>query len=367
MPGKKQSAALKPVKHFVLYKDEHYNSFPNIVKNDDGRYVAGFRQAPDRRTIFGHNMHIDPSSKAVTVSSLDGEQWDGRAQVLYDDYFVGVQDPCLNRLSDGTIFATFFTWKVLDQSDVPNNMRLPHDRQIQGKWIARINGSFSIRSFDGGKTWDEPLPIAEDRVIRGNIVELDDGTILLPTYCTLGGTSRVIVMKTEDSGKSWTSIAEIKSGGAYHFHEPNLIQTPSGKIVCLIRSLKKDISQGEEKTASPLFISESFDHGLTWSEPAARPYYSPSPFHALKLQEGGVLLTYGYRMAPYGIRAVWLDSECERWDEAKEFIIRDDGLGPDIGYTSSIQREDGSVIITYYYFDQTDRLCYIAGTLCEWQ
>src|SRR5690606_29259578 len=107
------------------------------------------------------------------------------------------------------------------------------------------------------------------------------------------------------------------------------------------------------------------DDGRTWSEPVKREAYSPSPFHALRLQSGRVLLTYGYRLKPYGLRARLLDPECNEIDGAEEIVLRDDGPGTDIGYSHAVQLEDGRILITYYYYDEAGGKRYIAGTWCE--
>ncbi|TNJ62669.1 exo-alpha-sialidase [Paenibacillus hemerocallicola] len=353
---------LEPIDHLILYKDTNYNSFfPSAVKRTDGQFVLGFRQAPDRRRTEEKISHIDPSSRAMLLASADGEVWDAEPAVLYDDYLCGVQDPCLNQLRDGTLFATFFMWKVFEQEDVPEKQS--GDKPIFGKWIGRRKDAHSIRSTDGGRTWDTPIPIPVDGAIRGNSVELGDWSILTPLYSP--ETTRVNIARTEDRGRTWTEHAVIESCDGYTFEEPNLYRTPSGKLVAFIRTRNVSVQPTADKPRSPLYTSESTDGGRTWSRPAARPYYSPSPFHALTLDSGHLLLTYGYRSSPFGIRAVVLDAECERWDEAEESVLRNDGLSLDIGYTSAIQLNNGRVLVTYYYYDESDVCRYIAGTMCR--
>jgi sialidase-1 len=75
--------------------------------------------------------------------------------------------------------------------------------------------------------------------------------------------------------------------------------------------------------------------------------------------------SFGYRYKPYGLRAIMLDSECTDFRIENEVILRDDGLGTDIGYTSSVLLDNGEVLITYYYYDEEDGYRYIAGTICR--
>lgn len=353
---------LTPIQHLVLLEDEHYNTFPSLIKSRSGGILAGFRQAPDRLRTHGIE-HIDPSSKAVLITSEDGIQWSSRTEILYDDYFYGVQDPCLNMLKDGTILATIFMWKVAEQEDVQDNPDYGH--RIFQRWAAKSVGSFTMRSFDDGRTWDEPIPTGiEHTYIRGNCTELEDGSILAPLYGYEDGTCHVIIAQSEDKGRSWSKRAVIPAEDGYDFFEPNLYRTETGKLVAFIRSTKKQIEPGEAYTACPLFTSESNDNGGTWSRPVQRPFYSPSPFHVLGLDNGQVLVTYGYRYRPYGIRAILLNSECGDWAECEETIIREDGHGSDIGYTSAVQLKNGNILIAYYYSTANDQHRYIAGTLC---
>lgn len=354
---------LKTVKHVVIYKDEQYNTFPSMVVNKDGQIMVGFRQAPDRRKIYGGIVHVDPSSKAVYVVSPDGERWTSPARILYDDYFCGVQDPCLNVLRDGTLFATFFMWKVAEREEVQGQAE--YDHEMFGRWAGKSLGAYSIRSSDGGKTWDRPISFGMGGVyIRGNCVELDDGSILAPLYGNEQGSNHVIVAVTRDRGATWKRQAVVPPAEGYHFNEPNLYRTESGRLVLFIRSLKKRTNPDEKHLASPLFTCESPDNGRTWSRPVMHDIYSPSPFHLLRLNSGHVLMTYGYRLKPYGIRALVLDPECREIRADRQIIVREDGPGLDIGYTTAVQLADDRVLIAYYYYDEEDGYRYIAGSIC---
>jgi hypothetical protein len=279
-----------------------------------------------------------------------------------DDYVCGIQDPCITKLVDGTLFATFFTWKVLEKEDATEPQ--PWDQEILGRWIARIGGLYSIQSFDHGATWSEPVPITGGgKAVRGNPVELEDGTLVLPTYGGAENKGTIFIMASSDRGGSWERIAQLEIED-YLFHEPNLSLTPSGKIVLLTRS--RNMAGPEANgLSSPLYTSESVDGGRTWSPIVQRPFYSPSPFHMLRLHSGKVLVSYGYRFEPFGIRAFLLDSELSSWDEVEETVLRADGAGFDLGYTSAVQIDNGEILITYYYYDDEEGRRYIAGTYCR--
>ena len=70
------------------------------------------------------------------------------------------------------------------------------------------------------------------------------------------------------------------------------------------------------------------------------------------LDDGRVLLSYGYRHEPYGVRLRLLESAAADPDGADEVIVRDDGLCPDIGYPWGVQLRDGRVLLVYYWTDR---------------
>ncbi len=353
---------LRLVKHAVIFRDHHYNSFPNVIKLKGGKAIVCFRQATDRMKVFGEVSHIDPTSKAVFVTSDDGEIWSEKPQIIYDDFLYGVQDPCINVLQDGTIFVTFFMWKVLDKVDVTDTRFGDHVQY--DRWVGRLDHVYSIRSRDGGKTWDEPIPLPFlSSALRGNCVEMHDGAIIAPLYGAEGDSCNVMIVRTEDCGQTWTHYSTILACDGYDFEEPNLYRTESGKIVAFIRTTSKE-TMDSGSNRNPLYTSESLDNGKTWSQPVRHRIYSPSPYHAVRLSSGNVLLTYGYRHRPFGIRAVLVDAECRQIDQAEETILREDGIGEDIGYTSSVQFEDGRILVTYYYYSENGER-YIAGSWCE--
>ena len=108
------------------------------------------------------------------------------------------------------------------------------------------------------------------------------------------------------------------------------------------------------------FSAFAADGGKTfvWSDMG----FQGHPLNALTLPDGRVLLTYGYRHAPYGIRARVLDSECREWSE--EIVLRDDGGGTDLGYSWPVLVDDRHVLVVYYFNrNQSRGMRSIEGTL----
>jgi hypothetical protein len=83
----------------------------------------------------------------------------------------------------------------------------------------------------------------------------------------------------------------------------------------------------------------------------------------VKLKDGRLSLIYGYRSAPYGIRARLSSDEGLTWSE--ETVLRSDGGCWDLGYVRSVQRPDGRMVAVYYFNDAPDKERYIAATIWD--
>lgn len=110
-----------------------------------------------------------------------------------------------------------------------------------------------------------------------------------------------------------------------------------------------------EKEFFPLVIVDatidawlSPDNGKTWTQSAEPPVKMASnPPSMVRLPDSRIVLTYGYRYKPFGIRARVSADEGRTW--SPEIVLRDDALTGDLGYPRSYARPDGKVVTIYYY------------------
>jgi hypothetical protein len=72
-----------------------------------------------------------------------------------------------------------------------------------------------------------------------------------------------------------------------------------------------------------------------------------NPASLLRLRDGSLAITYGYRGMPFGIRARLSGDDGKTWSE--EIVLRQDGTASDLGYTRSVQRPDGKIVTVYYF------------------
>lgn len=355
-------------KDVVIYEDsQYYSSFPSVVKNGKNDFIVAFRRAPDRR-IFNEkgNNHVNPNSYLMMVRSNDGETWAKDPQLIYSHPFGGSQDPCLLKLSDGTLLCTSYTWAFLRPDGVKNLKRPVFD--IGGGVI--FLGGYLVRSTDGGKTWGEPIyppHVDEDIYLsalgeplpaynRGALYEGKSGRI----YWVVAVNDSIPIKKTsnhlivsDDKGLTWSYSGLVASDDKASFNETSIYETPKGDLVAFLRTANMD---------DQACIARSTDGGKTfkWEKMG----FQGHPLNALRLPDDRVLLTYGYRHVPYGIRARILNSECTDFATAPEIILREDGGNGDIGYTWPVLLDENRVLVVYY-FNKENGTRHIAGTILE--
>lgn len=317
------------MKHSIVYQDPaFYSAFPCVTRLADGRLMVLFRRAPQRKP---YSTHLDSQSQAVAVFSSDGGATWGAPQVVWEEPGnVGVQDPSVMTLRDGTLLASAFLWQVVKEDPFNHH----------------VKGTFVRRSEDQGGTWSPAVRVAPEKDADATsgvsaattepIVELPDGELLLPMY----NRNEAFLFRSADGGRNWTRGAVIAcdSWGGHYLGEPALGLMPSGKLVCMLR----------ETSPGYLWQTESTDGGHTWSKPFSTPVWG-FPANLLSLRDGRVLCTYGYRRPPFGVRACLSTDEGRTWNLREELVLRNDGLHGDVGYPSATQLPDGSILTAYYF------------------
>ena len=349
---------MKKLEDIVVYRDNtFYCAFPSVVCLPDGELIVAFRRAPNRKR-FGAKLkfHTDPNSYLALVRSRDGGRtWSEEPELMHAHPMGGSQDPCMTLLSDGSIIASSYAWAPIDKDMTPDDypgFGVLRELQNQGEshplgMVVLGLGGYLLRSTDRGKTWRElPPPPArnvhrapgyEDIVARhcnrGNILEGSDRRL----YWAVTSDEGLRLLVSEDGGESWRKESLMVPAKEVKVNETSLVETAGGDLVAFSRSADfKDHG----------VVVRSRDRGKTW-EPWQDSGIVGHPYHALRLPDGRVFLAYGYRHAPYGVRARLLDPGCASL-ESDELIIRDDGVSFDIGYPWSCLTADGEVLVVYY-------------------
>lgn len=355
---------LRKVEDLTIYADARFHcAFPSLVRRPDGELLVAFRRAPDRRLLGEKGvLHVDPNSYLVLVRSRDdGRTWTKEPQLIYSHPFGGSQDPCMVQLSDQSIVCTSYGWAPVTADALA---KLPAGTMPHYSKRFVFMGGYLVRSVDGGNTWSAPIfpPAAagETRVDlvgrplpaynRGAMCEGRDGRL----YWVVAVRGATQLMVSGDKGATWQDAGVVARDAKATFGETSLYETPKGDLVAFMRTGGLD---------NRLAIARSSDRGRTF-QPWVDAGFQGLPFYALRLPDQRVLLVYGYRTKPFGIRARVLDAECTNAATASEIVLRDDGGTADLGYPWAGVIGKNRVLVVYY-FNQADGPRTIDGTVLQ--
>jgi hypothetical protein len=361
---------LHKVRDTVLYDEPRfYSAFPSVVRRPDGELLVAFRRAPDRKALGEKgNNHVDPNSYLVAMRSRDGgASWSPSPEPLFAHPLGGSQDPCLLQLTDGDLICLSYLWTFVRPDGIPN-LKPPVFQNYPGSFFS---GGYFVRSSDGGASWKgpfSPLAIPQEKFIgphgdplpaynRGAAIQGRDGRLFWAVAANHQVSPRrtsVHLLTSGDRGQTWAYSAPIAEDAKASFNETSMYETPKGDLIAFLRS---------EDLGDQACIARSTDGGKTF-QPWQPMGFKGHPLHALRLPDNRVLLTYGYRHKPYGIRARVLNAECTDFATAPEMVLRDDGGTTDLGYPWSAMIDDNRVIVVYYFNRENGRR-HIAASILE--
>lgn len=334
----------------TVYRDStRYNSFPDIARLPDGRLLCVFRDAAYPERI----RHIESDARVVgCVSKDDGRSW-SKPEVVYDDPACQ-NDPSVAVLRDGRLLLTFFNW-VGRSAEYAAAHKTHQLREVgRGAWgeYAEPGGVHLLWGRAERLSWDkEAARVTGDaeilRATSAAVLETRKGTLLMPVY----GRSqdrrvkdrdrdRAYVLRSMDGGKTWAKETLIAKDpdNKVDMSEPALAQAANGDIIALLRTANAE---------DHLFITRSTDDGFTWSK-VEQTHLIGHPAALQLLPDGRLLLVYGYRHEPFGVRGCISVDHGKTWDRSRVFVIAASGAHRDLGYPSVCLTGDDHVVVAYY-------------------
>jgi len=231
----------------------------------------------------------------------------------------------------------------------------------QPDFAMRVKGDGFHISYDRGHTWAGPYKFPDlgvklggrtDYIINGK----NDCTIMLNAY------EGPTCVRTTDGGRTFNVLGNVMPRREYHAIMPSTIRLSANHLVCAVRQLKG------EPYVSWIDAYESNDDGKTWKflskvADADRKYWNGNPPSMVKLDDGRICITYGYRAFPYGMSAKISSDNGRTWGKA--IILRQDGRNWDLGYSRSVKRTDGKLVTMYYYSTPEQPEQFIAATIWD--
>ena len=335
----------------ISQRPEYYCGWPTLARRKNGELWVSWSG--------GRLAHVCPFGQVVAMTSKDnGKTWTWPRVLL--DGAIDDRDSGFLETDKGTLIATTFTslayesylkkgqrmsglgqdgWKTKNFGDEElKRWTACHNRLTDEERKAEL-GQWLIRSEDGGITWSERIPTIVNS--PHGPIQLKDGRLLYPGKNLWTDDKKIGVCESKDDGKTWQWISEIptREGDAVvkGYHELHGVEAADGTIVVQIRNHNKADAGGTLQT-------ESSDGGKTWSTPREITFGLPS--HLMKLKDDRLLLTYGHRRAPFGNQARTSSDNGKTWNEP--MIISGDGAGGDLGYPSTVELGDGSLLTVWY-------------------
>jgi hypothetical protein len=326
--------------------------------------------------------HICPWGKTVlNISADDGRTWSA-PRVITDG---PIDDRDAGIISTGKQSA-LVSWFTIDtRRYVTPRMKDRFGEAELASWgptlalwtdemVQQNIGSWVKLSRDNGLTWGPPIRVP---------VTAPHGPILLRSASPssgrllyLGkryrvpreiGEAHICAAASHDGGQTWQELGcvpEYPDTVPASYHEPHVVELPSGRLIGIIRiqnAEDADLAKAGIISFS-LMQTESDDGGLTWTQ--ARPLgFHGSPPHLLRHSSGVLVLTYGYRLPPFGERVALSYDDGQTWDH--DWILRDDGPDSDLGYPSTVELGDGSLFSVYYQKVPGDHRCSLLAS--RWQ
>ena len=314
----------------VSLDSRFYHGWPTLTRRRNGELLAVYSG--------GREAHVCPFGRVELMRSRDdGESWSW-PEVLMDSA-IDDRDAGVVETARGTLLVTTFTSLAYEAvKDRPASWSAV-DRRIDAASRKSLLGMWMLRSTDGGLTWSAPYRVPLNS--PHGAIALADGRVLYAGKQLWEGTGKIGVAESRDDGLSWKWLADIPTRpGDVHenYHELHAVEVPPGRLIAHIRN-HNDANKGET------LQSESADGGRTWSAPHAIGVWG-LPSHLLKLRDGRLVMSYGYRRAPFGNQARVSRDGGKSW--SAPVTISDDGVNGDLGYPSTVELASGELLTLWY-------------------
>lgn len=330
----------------ISWQPDLYHGWPTVTRRKNGELLVVWSG--------GRETHVCPFGYVAMMRSCDeGKTWSWPRVLL--DGPIDDRDSGVVETAQGSLLVTTFTSlayvPILDRAkNIPAGApgAWPDDRLR--RWLAvhsrtseaqrqEALGTLMIRSTDGGVTWSA----AYDCKVNSphGPIQLADGRLLYAGKELWHGEKRVGVCQSTDDGESWQWLAEIparKGDDRHKYHELHAVEASAGQIVVQIRN-------HNPRNSGETLQTESTDGGRSWSAPHPIGVWG-LPSHLLRLSDGRLLMTYGHRRAPLGNQARVSADRGQTWSEP--ILIASDGSSGDLGYPSTVQLSDDSLLTVWY-------------------
>ncbi len=339
---------IEKARTIISNSDSKHNYFgwPTVAHLQNGTIAVG---------ASGFRLgHICPFGKAVISFSTDkGETYSQPCPVIdtpLDDRDAGM---CTFGKSSLIFTSVNNSADMQREHNKDNTYIQSYINSITKEDEEKYLGSTYRISHDCAKTFGPVLrmPVTNPH----GPTQLSDGTIILTGNSFTDYSKGIEFHKFNPTDGTTEKIGKITSNDEHIvFCEAHLIELPDGRLLCQIRGE----DQGETDSIFTIFQSISVDKGKTWSEPEMLlDRTGGAPPHLLMLSSGILLCTYSRRKLPYGIMAM-ISTDCGKtWQ--KDLRLYENTVSDDLGYPSTVELDDGTLLTVFYARDEENGPCVI--------
>ena len=297
-------------------------AWPNLTLLPDGTLIA---------TIFNQPTHGGWEGDVECWASSDqGRTWKLRGVPAPHESGTNRMNVSAGLAADNALIVLASGW---NRRNPIGDFSSPHEGKILPPW--------SCRSTDGGKTWShqESIPpppgTTEHAIPFGDIICLPQRTLGSCIYAwDPPNVHKCYFYVSTDGGLSWSCRATIGEG---NINETTPVVLPDGRILVAARTLEDQ----------HLELFDSADQGATWRTLGPVTLGNQHPGHLLLLKDGRLLLSYGLRnKGCFGV-GVRLSPDLGATWAPPRVLVNLDGA-TDVGYPSTLEIDDGTLVTAYY-------------------
>jgi hypothetical protein len=338
-------------KHVIVhYESGRFCGWPanNGIWSWGDEIAVGFTLAYYKENELHHSVDGSKPSRSVIARSLDGGQ----------------------------------TWNIEDPENFNNGDAIKKlTEPIQFKhpdFALKSSGRIFRFSYDRGKNWQGPyefpsfdrpkLTSRTDYIINGDrdchffLSTFDDqvqARLQDHTFC----------VRTTNGGLTFDFLSWIGESKNTRAVMPSSVRLSENHLITSMRRRFDEKFPDKPRLGNNwIDVYESKDNGKSWhflSKVADTDMgkHNGNPPSLVLMDDGRLCVTWGYRAVPYGIRARISTDQGKTWGD--ELHLRDDGREFDLGYTRSVQREDGKIVTIYYISTEKNYEQHIEATIWD--
>ncbi len=329
----------------VYYQEGRFAGWPanNGIWSWGDEILVGFVEAEHYETEGFHTYNRETARNKYARSLDGGETWE-----ISDAYDLGQTGWAYdNNLPEGLAEEP----SILDQpvKDFSN----PDFLITWFRYNVNHGPSIFYYSSNRGHEWHGPyqFPNLDTRGIGTRTDYIVDDRQQLSAFHNAAKENEregwVLHSRTKDGGVSWELVSWFRKDEPEGFEiMPSTIRLSPTEILSVLRA--RDLNPRRDYIKA--YRSE--DNGKSWkeeTEPVFDTGSGGSPPALLQMEDGRLALAYAYR-SQYGSRICLRISDDNGRSWSHEIPIRTGEMAnADIGYPRMVQREDGKLVIIYYW------------------